>query len=96
MPPSNAIVNAGRMSFCVVGQSICGMTGMGSEVGIAPKRLPMVSTGIWKKYTAAVVSMMAMSEPGTLWVMRGQNCIMAMVETVKTTEYRLMVVICAA
>jgi len=40
---------------------------------MAPKRLPIVSTGRWKNQTASVVMIIAIREPGTLCVIFGHR-----------------------
>ena len=65
------MVSAGDISWVNRARLKCGRCGAGNVLGIVPKREPMVVTGRCRNWTSAVVTRMAISVPGTRWVMRG-------------------------
>ena len=81
IPPSIAIVNAGPMSPFSIGRVTCGRLGRGNAALMAPKRLPMVSTGMCNSCTSAVVTISATNEPGMRRSSFGQTRMMTKVST---------------
>lgn len=73
MPARMAMVNAGPMSAVKVSTLTDGMDGRGSDAGIAPKRLPIVSTSIPRRRTRMVVAMRATKGAGIFRLTRGQS-----------------------
>ncbi len=79
MAPSSAIEIASGNTARTSAQVTLGKCGIGRLDGTAPKRSPIVSTGIPNNCTAAVVATIATSEPGTRGKMRGQIATSAVV-----------------
>ncbi len=70
---------AGETSAETMRHSTWGIRSEGRAPDTLPNLLPIVSTGRSKSCTAAVVTRMATSEPGTRCVTRGQRNTIAMV-----------------
>ena len=62
--PRSAIVTVGTNSRCTLSQSKSGQTNAGSERGMPPKRLPMVSTGSPSQAATSVSETRATIGPG--------------------------------
>src|SRR5690348_645119 len=94
MAHNMAMVNAGATRCLNVSKFTCGMMGGGMEEEITPKRLPIVSTGSLKACTAAVVTMMAISDPGIFWVIFGHKMIITTVTMDINNAYQLILPAC--
>ena len=88
------MANAGPTSSRRSPNESDGSTGEGSVAGIAPKRLPIVSTGRARSWAPAVAARSATSGAGTRWLTRGQSPRIARVNSVMPTAYGLKVPAC--
>lgn len=88
--PNKAIVKAGRTRFLIIVKSKFGSDGVGNKDWILPNLLPIVSTGRFNNCIAAVVTSIAINEPGTLRVTFGQKEIIAtVIAAIKKQKYLL-------
>ena len=93
--PSSAMVNAGPMRAGSWWSVRGGRRGAGSAALIAPKRLPIVSTGKCSSWTSAVVTISATKGLGMRSSRRGQATMMASAMTEITVAQGLIESKCA-